>query len=144
MSLDDISITYGQLDTTYLIHNESVAGAHYMVTNAEAQSDYYYRVRSAVGTYTSPYSNEIKVTTDMSNTTPISNLSGIELFSTPAGIHLVGLTEETTITLYNLSGICMYQAQHVSNRHFIPITQKGIFIVQAKAGNNTEVFKVIK
>ena len=144
VSLDDISITYGQLDTTYLIHNESVAGAHYMVTNAEAQSDYYYRVRSAVGTYTSPYSNEIKVTTDMSNTTPISNLSGIELFSTPAGIHLVGLTEETTITLYNLSGICMYQAQHVSNRHFIPITQKGIFIIQAEAGNNTEVFKVIK
>ncbi len=110
----------------------------------DAVGRYYYRVRSAVGTYTSPYSNEIKVTTDVPNATKRTTLSDIELFSTPAGIHLVGLTEETTITLYNLSGICIYKAHHVSNRHFIPITQKGIFIVQAKAGNNTEVFKLIK
>ena len=115
-----------------------------MVTNAEEQSDYYYRVKSAVGPYTSPYSNEIQVTTNVPDATKTTNLSKIELFSTQAGIHIVGLTEETSITLYNLSGICIYQVQHVLNKHVIPITQRGIFIIQVKAGNNTEVFKIIK
>lgn len=144
-SIDDVSITYGKQDTTFIVENLSVAKDHYVVSNVEMLSDYYYRVRAAVDSYTSPYSNEIKLsTTDIPNATKPTNFSDIKLFSTPVGIQIEGLADETMISLYNLSGLCMYNVQHVFTKHFIPITQKGIFIVKIKAGNNTEVFKIIK
>ena len=93
----------------------------------------------------SPYSNEIKVTTtDIPNATSTTNSSKIQIFTTPQGIDMSGLTENSHVTMYNISGICVYQARNIASKHFIPITQKGIFIIQANVGNEMQVFKIIK
>lgn len=150
LSIDDVDITYGHEDTTFLCKNRITDFSIRKISGTEANTDYYYRLRSVAGYNQmyggiSPYSNEIKVTTtDIPNATTVVDVNPIQIFANTLGINMVGLDENTDIAIYNLSGICIYQARKISNVHFIPITQKGIFIIQTKAGNKTNVFKIIK
>lgn len=150
LSVDDVSITYGHEDTTFLCKDRIADFSTRKVSGTEANTDYYYRLRSVAGFNPmnggiSPYSNEIKVTTtDIPNAISTTNSSKIQIFTTPQGVDISGLTENSHVVLYNISGICVYQARNVASKHFIPITQKGIFIIQANVGNEMQVFKIIK
>lgn len=150
LSVDDVSITYGHEDTTFLCKDRIADFSTRKVSGTEANTDYYYRLRSVAGFNPmnggiSPYSNEIKVTTtDIPNAISTTNSSKIQIFTTPQGVDISGLTENSHVVLYNISGICVYQARNVASKHFIPITQKGIFIIQANVGNEMQVFKIMK
>ena len=65
LSIDDVSVKYFVIDTTYVLKNEIINATNYWVNNLTLGETYFYRVKSYCQTIMSDYSNEISVTTQI-------------------------------------------------------------------------------
>lgn len=143
IALDDVSVTHGKVDTTYIMKNNPVSGLQYHVDNLIEDKTYYYRLRAKRGDSYSGYSDLIKVVTIKTgiNNVPQHSYKIGTLFD---AISVSKLEGNETIYLYSLTGTLLQSIKATSNAVYIPLKNHGIYILQVQAKTGNEVYKVIK
>ena len=143
LAIDDVSITYGSLDTIYTVREEFVGQAQYVAYPMNSPVTYYYRVRSVLGDIRSEWSTVGEVTTD-------PNITGIESLNAPSitytanndGITMYNLPVDSRVMVYNIQGIMCHSLVAKSAKMSISMNQKGIYVIKIVNGVNIFVLKV--
>ncbi|HHT21712.1 MAG TPA: T9SS type A sorting domain-containing protein [Bacteroidales bacterium] len=143
-ALDDVEITYGNVDTVYMLKNQAVESVSYFVDGLTEDNIYYYRVRAINGDVVSGYSDIIEVNTIRSSTQNQNN-STYRYVLTDRGVNILDLQGNETIRVYSVTGILLYN-NIISNSDAvsIPLDGKGIYIIQISKKGLSEVRKIIK
>ncbi|HRZ97802.1 MAG TPA: endonuclease [Paludibacter sp.] len=143
LALDDVSLTYGNQDSAYVLKDHQVTGEELMLTNIEPNTLYYYNVRATFGNYVSAFSETIAAKTLID--TPIDNtvLFPVKIYHNHNQLHINGLKGNETIRIYNTAGICMYNKKAFEPEMNIPFKQKGVFIVNIMNGAYQFTGKII-
>lgn len=130
LAIDDVSVTYGGLDTVFIYKNKAVNQSRFEVTGLNQQRAYAYRVRSTLGTAVSGYSETIHLQTLSNTNVKQISLSDIKLSMIEGHLSLSGLTGNETVRIYTITGVCIHQENAHSDHLSLNIASKGIFIVQ--------------
>ena len=142
LAIDDIIYKYGG-KTNKIIHSEETTNNFYTFENLTANTEYMYQIRAIVNKdCLSETSNIIYVKT---NSTPIStdienNFQSL-LYTINNTLYIEGLNEISEVTIYNISGIKIYQTTLNSQLTLNIQLPKGIYITQI---NNNQHIKTIK
>ncbi len=138
--LDDISIKEkAGVETIKPITGSpfTVTGTSHGVTGLADETDYYYVVKAVAGAVESDWSNEVKVTTDISvGIESIANVSSV--FAQNDRV-MINTTAGTLIEIFNISGQKISATVAHDGLNTIPVVNKGVLLV--KVGE--EVTKVV-
>ena len=143
MAIDDVSDTYGGLDTVFVYKNKTVNGAQFEVTGLNQQSAYAYRVRSILDTAVSGFSETINVHTLSNTNIKNTHIQNIKLNVSDGNLSLSGLMGNEIIRIYTITGVCIYQQNTQSDRLNLNIGTRGIFIVQIQNNEYRYTTKII-
>jgi hypothetical protein len=143
MSIDDVSITYNNQDTTFILRNQPVESLEYAVENLETNTVYYYNVRATLNTATSKVSETAKLKTTTVTKIVNQKILPIKYFIANNALHLTGLFGNEQISIYNTSGICIFKTQATSEEKSIPFDKKGLFILYISSSNYRFVQKIL-
>lgn len=130
LAIDDVSVTYGGLDSVFIYKNKAISGNQFEVTGLNQQSSYAYRVRSTLGNAVSGYSEAIHVQTLSNTNVKQIFLPDIKLNMSEGNLSLSGLMGNETIRIYSITGVCFHQQNAQSDRFSLNIAAKGVFIVK--------------
>lgn len=144
LAIDDVVYKYGGT-TTNLIRSEHTTNNFFVFDNLTANTEYSYTINATFGDeYKTEKSNIISLKT---NSTPIS--TNIENIFTPTfytsnnTLYIEGLKENSEVTIYNISGIKIYQTTLNSQSTLNIQLPNGIYITQIIDNQNIETFKII-
>ncbi len=164
VTLDDVSVTYGKEDTTFVKQNAPWYEG-WWIDGLDTLTEYRYRLRATRHNYISDYSNEICVRTDTTlvhephiniepdpwDDEPEIDVKVVEIgddmltiWGNKGGIGIAGATENTRIRIYNIDGQIVYDRANIGSDHFAPIAQHGIYIVQIANKNGLRTYKIAK
>ena len=143
-SLDDVSISHGNVDTIYIMKNNLVSALQYNVGNLIEDNTYYYRIRAKRGESYSGNSNLIKVITPRTTKLPTNKNYTYNIGTFAEGIRIYQLKGNEKITLYSVSGSLIKSFVSTSNSEYLQINNRGIYILQIESEKGKEVYKVIK
>ncbi len=129
ISLDDVSVTYGNQDTIFLLRNQLVESTIYKVENIEENTNYFYNVRSTLRGATSQFTETVTVKTAVNTKIPEFSTYTTNYFINNNTLTVSRLHGNETIRIYNTSGICVYNSKATSGEMKIPIDNKGIYIL---------------
>ena len=156
IAIDDVIYKYGG-STTKIIKTEHTTNNFLLFDNLTANTEYLYNVKATHGDdYKSESSNNIETKT---NSTPvptnIEKCNSFKFYTINNNICIEGLNSNSTITIYNLSGIKIYQT-NLNSPLFIAKDSKtlgptilnfqlskGIYIAQIINNQNIETIKFI-
>ncbi len=144
LSLDDVSATYGNQDTVFIVKDKPTSFTFSMVQNLKENSTYYYRTKATLGSYISGNSETIGVQTLMSSEVRNQNSTSIKILSGKDKITITGLQGDEFIQVYTLTGICLIQAKATTNVKDILIHQNGIFLIRIQDRVANSTFKIMK
>ena len=130
LAIDDVSATYGGLDSVFIYKNKVVSGNQFEITGLNQQSSYAYRVRSTLGNAVSGYSETISVQTLSNTDVKQISLPDIKLSMSEGNLSLSGLMGNETIRIYSITGVCIHQQSAKADHLKLNIAAKGIFIVK--------------
>ena len=142
-ALDDVTVTHGVVDTVYLIKNQFVESNSYWVENLEENKRYFFRVRSGVDVAVSPYSEVVEMSTWNTSTNDKYSRT-YKTISLDEGIRILNLKGNENIRIYTASGILLRNVSVSSESAFIPLNEKGVFIIQVSDGTGTTAYKMVK
>ncbi len=130
VALDDVAITYGSLDTLYVLKNEAVTTTQFLVSGLTNETDYFYFVQMVNGATLSDVSNVIKVTTTTQSPSNVElvncNENQPKIYSiSPNTICIEQATEP--ITVFNLLGNVVALSNATTAQISVPCS--GIYIV---------------
>jgi len=144
LSLDDVSATYGNQDTVFVVKDKQVTTIYSDVQNLKENSLYSYRVKATLGTSVSAYSETIGLLTLMNSKVQNQNASSVRIFSKKDKISITGLQGDEMIRVYSLTGICLFQTKSGGVVRDIPMHQNGIFLIRIQDRLSTSTFKIIR
>ena len=144
LSLDDVSATYGNQDTVFVVKDKPVTTIYSDVQNLKENSLYSYRVKATLGTSVSGYSETIDLLTLMNSKVQNQNASSVRIFSKKDKISITGLQGDEMIRVYSLTGICIFQTKSGGVVRDIPMHQNGIFLIRIQDRLSTSTFKIIR
>ncbi len=144
MAIDDIAITFGISDTTYVEKNVPVQGVQYTANNLTPLTTYYYNTRIAKDGYLSPISKSMKITTTEHGTGVDDTLQGLGVVirTTHMGVEIEGVIPGSIINVYNTEGKQLLKIQAKNNNLQLPLTESGIYLL--KINDEKTVYKVMK
>lgn len=143
-ALDDFSVTYGNQEINYILQNEPVIGNEWVVDSLDPQSDYYYTVRSTLGSSISPLSDQVKVTTTLETGEIPTKLPEIKFTETIDGMFLSGLTGGELVRIYSISGV-LYHQQVVKESHLnIHLRTPDVYILSIQHNDYSIFRKIIR
>lgn len=142
MAIDDVSITYGLLDTVYVVKEQYAATPKMVFYPLQSPCDFYYRVRAAHGTSRSEWSAVGIVATDPAVTVvDAAEKLSVTYTKTPSGVTLMGLSEGSSVEVYDMQGrLCHSRLTNLS-KYNINLDQKGVYLIKIV---NKDDFSVIK
>ena len=161
LAIDDVSVEYFLIDTTYIVQNEIVNPTFRWVNNLTLGETYIYRVKSYYQTIMSDFSNEISVTTqippcifsetltlepeDLPYTwhNEIFDQDTIFEIGTTSGNYLFyRYSEDSCDTIFNLNlRIGALDIKEIDeNLPIIYTTREGIYLVNIKNGDKITIF----
>ena len=143
-AIDDVQATYGNQDTLFVMKDVPIVTNSAQVANLKQNYPYFYQVRATLGTSVSQSSETIEVKTLFANKTDEYSSSSIKISSRSSQLSISGLKGTEMIQLYSLTGVCLFNSKANSNQIDIPMTQKGMFIIQIKDKNAAAAFKYLK
>lgn len=144
LALDDLSFTYGNQEVNFILQNVSVSGNEWVVDSLEPLSDYYYTVRSTLGSSVSPLSEQVKVTTTVDTGDIPTKLPDIKLSNTIDGMYLSGLTGGEIIRFYTVSGVLCHQQVVKGNSLSIHLKSSEIYILSIQHRDYSVFRKIIR
>jgi hypothetical protein len=143
-ALDDFNITYGNQELSYILNNVPVVGNEWVVDSLDPQSDYYYTVRSTLGSSISPLSDQVKVTTTLETGEIPTKLPEIKFTETIDGMLLSGLTGGELVRIYSISGV-LYHQQVVKESHLnIHLRTPDVYILSIQHNDYSIFRKIIR
>ncbi len=139
MAIDDVQATYGQLDTVFIERNKEVIGTKYLVENLQTKTNYYYRVKSKLGTSTSDYSDVMATKTLVQTDINQINEDAPKFYKSENSLIISNLTNAVSISIFDITGKYILN-KSVANQHGASILfdKKGIYIVRVQTKN--EIF----
>ncbi len=143
-TLDDISATYGNQETVYVLKDKAVSTNYTSISNLTENSQYFYNVWAILGSAVSIPSETIGIRTLLSNKIVENKQPAIKILSNKEHISISGLNGDEQIQVYTLSGICIYHAKANSTAVDITNHQSGIFIIRIQNRQYSSVYKIIK
>lgn len=143
LAIDDWRVKYGNRSNVYLLEDEPVSGTGYEVGNLEPQTDYFFRVRSAIGASRSAWSDALKVTTLLESGTQTALVGKARWRQTLAGIELTELEPGSRISIYTLTGQCAGSWVVGQSAMVFPVTGQGVYILSIQEAQLSYSFKLI-
>lgn len=144
LAIDDVAITYGSLDTVFVVKEAYIEQPMYEVFSLSSPVTYFYRVRSVLDNIRSEWSSVGCVTTDP-NITGVGKNSISSVFYTTdgQGIILQNLPINSNIELYDMRGVLCHRAIATSTMLHIPVYHKGIYLIKVVDEVKTDVIKTV-
>ncbi len=145
LAIDDVIYKYGGT-TTKVIESAETTNNYFIFKNLTENTKYSYIVRATFEkNYKSEASNIIEAET---NSTPvptnIEECRDLQFYTINNTLYIEGLTQNSTITIYNISGIRIYQTNHKSQLATLNLElSNGIYIAQIINNLNIETIKFI-
>ena len=143
LALDDVTVEHGKVDTAFIQKDELVTGNHLLVQGLAESSQYYYRNKANLGNYFSAYSEPVLVSTLTTGLKKFQSTS-YRMASTASGIEFYDLKGNETLNFYSVSGTLLFKVAPHADVVEIPITEKGMFILQISKGTDVETYKIIR
>jgi hypothetical protein len=143
LSIDDVSATYGNTDTVYVVKDKAVTTNQDLITGLTPNTTYIYQVRATLGGSISLSSDVMQVTTLLSNGLNDRYTGNIKIKTSQNKIAISGLNGNEQIQVFSLTGICLYQTHAPLSTLEIPVRQQGIYIVSIQNSSNRYTAKVI-
>ena len=144
LAIDDVKATYGGFIANYLHKDLKVVGTQYDVTNLNNNTDYFYQVRTTLGSAISEYSDVIKVKTSDGTGIKPTNNSNIKISKVPNQILISGLQANETVLLFNITGAYVSQQKASSDKAVIPVYSKGVYVVVVQNDKYRFTAKIIE
>ena len=144
LAIDDVSATYGNQDTVYVLKDASFSAEQALVSNLTENTNYYYAVRATLGTAVSGVSETIGAKTLINTAVSEHAASTVQLLSGKNQLTVSGLRGDELIQVYTLTGVCVYQAKATAAQQKIPLKQSGVFIVKVQNDDYRFTSKVIR
>ena len=129
ISIDDVSATYGNQDSIYILKNQHIDNIEYRVDNLEENTFYFYNVRATLGSATSKESGSAMVKTTTDTKVAKQNIIPVKYYVANKELHLTDLSGNEFIRIYNTSGICIYNAKSTPGVMKIPFDKKGVYLL---------------
>lgn len=164
VTLDDVSVFYGNEDTTFVKQNEPWYEG-WWIDGLDTLTDYHYRLRATSHDYVSAYSNEIVVRTlNKAEKNPHTNIvpepwddepeidvkvaeigdDALTVWANGNGIGIAGAAGNARVRIYSIGGQAVYDRANIGGDHFAPIARHGIYIVQVADSNGIHTYKIAK
>jgi len=144
MAIDDVQVTYGKLDTTFIKQNKEVSGTNYTIENLQPNSTYFYRVKSKLGNSTSTYSDVMELKTASSATDTKSISENLIILKHDNTIIINNLENTNFISIYDITGKCIWN-KPIINQHqtTIPFSKKGIYLLRIQTKDKVYTEKIL-
>ena len=141
LAIDDVVVTYGKTDSTIVAQGTTSGTTSFNVTGLQPNSVYFYRVKSALGSTYSPYSELMEVKT--TEQTGISDLSInlLRIFKQNAEIIVINNETIQQLSVTDINGRKILTDSN-KKTFTIKLPKRGIYIIQLTTGNNT-IFRKI-
>lgn len=107
LAIDDWRAVYGNLSNVYVIQNQPVTGTSYEINGLQPHTEYYFSVRSVIGSVRSEWSDPLRVTTVLESGIPREKSAAIRWYHTPTGIVLSDLSPGSQLSVYTVTGQCL-------------------------------------
>lgn len=143
MSIDDVSVTYNNQDTIYVLRNQPVESLEYSVENLKTNTVYYYNVRATLNTATSKVSETAAAKTIIDTKVFQKSVLPLKYFIADNSLTIKGLNGNDQISIFNTSGICIYNSKVSENEVRIPFGYKGVFILNIHGAESKFTTKII-
>jgi len=138
MALDDVSFTYGGLDTVYIYRNMPVTSNYAVINGLTENSTYYYTVSATLGSAVSASSDVMEVQTAL-NSGFVENKNGTaKVYTKNRFVVVEGLNSGSFVSIYSVAGQMLYRAKTGASTVEIPVGRHGVYIVQVN--DNGKVF----
>lgn len=142
IAIDDVSATYGQQDSVYVFRNKQVGESSCLIDNLSPATMYYYRVRSALGSAVSGYSDLMSTATAvMTNAHPGVNAPDYRIVN--GELVLKNLQVGELVGLYSMSGQCLIRRRANSSEMRLALSGKGLFVLQITGSKSRKIVKVL-
>ena len=155
LAIDDVIYKYGG-KSNQIIKTAETTNNFYLFKNLTANTEYMFQVKAMVGDEClSEASNVVIVKTNNNYiTTNIYNNSDLLFYTTDNTLYIEGLSANSTITIYNISGIKIYQTtlnffakgSKTFGSQFSTFNvqlSKGVYIAQITNNKDIETFKFV-
>jgi len=144
LSIDDVQATYGQLDTVFVERNKEVIGTKYLVENLQPNTEYFYRVKSKLGTSTSEFSEVMDAKTLVQTNINKINEDAPKFYKSANSLIISNLNGATSISIFDITGKSIIN-KHLENQHEASILfdKKGIYIVRIQTKNAIFIQKIM-
>ncbi|MDR1591504.1 MAG: endonuclease [Prevotellaceae bacterium] len=147
LAFDDV-VAVSYPDTVFVLHNQTVTGGSFPVTGLTLGQTYFYRVKTVYSSALSAWSEAMQVTTQEPVNTNIQNrddFAAIRVYTTADGIHITGAPAKSVLKLYTVTGLCLLQQTLFSPEEFVPMAQKGLYILRiALPSGNSHTVKIAR
>jgi endonuclease I len=137
IAVDDVKTTFGTSNRSYIIENKPATGTGEKVDGLEPNSVYYYDVRAVLGDVVSDFSESISVyTTGASSSADVAVENDVTIGTSFDGINIYGLKGDEQVSIYSLTGVCLFRSQAVADALTIPF-DRGMYIVAIRNRDST-------
>jgi hypothetical protein len=143
MSIDDVSVTYNNQDTIYVLRNQPVESLEYTVENLKTNTVYYYNVRATLNSATSKISETAAAKTIIDTKVYQKSVLPLKYFISDNSLFIKGLNGGERILIFNTSGICIFNSKVTGNEVRIPFENKGVFILNIHGAESKFTTKII-
>lgn len=141
LAIDDVQATYGNLETVYVFQNKPIVGTQEVISNLTENTNYYYNVRSTLGSAVSAVSETVGLKTLLTSKVQHVSNSAIRVMTREHSIVLSGLQGDEHISIYTPTGVCVKQLTARSTDLEIPISQQGIYLINVQNANHSFTVK---
>ncbi len=145
-ALDDVSVTYGGTKEVYVERDKIVTGLSQKFEELTKDTEYYYQVRSVIGDKISEKSEIVPVKTTSGEIGAIEKGEQTELICRPTnnGFRISGLQGGETVSVYTLSGSCIFESRTNCAVTEVAAPLQGIYLIRVTSASGYKTMKVIR
>ena len=141
LALDDIAVTYGSQDTTFIEMNKPVLTNSYVVSGLSAATTCFYQVRATLGNAVSAPSDIMKVTTLITDAVKNDKFSTVRVSVNKDEITISGLNANEQVQVYTITGVCVYNQINFRNVLNIRLPKHGMYILKVSGNDERTTIK---
>ncbi|MGC9150558.1 MAG: endonuclease [Microbacter sp.] len=143
LSLDDVSVTYGNRDTLFVLHNVKSLKTFLDVDDLQPGFTYYYQVKSTLKNVVSSPSDAMMVETGFADAVNIVENEPLKIFGDKTQLIIQGIHLMDLIQIYSMDGLCLYQNHSGGTEMRIPFSRHGLFIVKVQNSTGNKTRKIL-
>lgn len=142
LALDDVIIGYGKPEANYIFQGQKAFDNEYLIKDLKENSVYNYQIRAGVGDYISDISDIMTVKTAQGLSVSEIKKTPFRYYISEEGIKLWNLPTHSQIRLIDMDGRIIYKYKSFEKSLSIPLSQKGIYILQCISDSDNYTLRI--